>query len=107
MKNHNVPISKNKLHQFDEILKSCGGRYISNPTKSPDQWGYWRVSYEYDDIKASNEHNRRWRQATEDFTEKMKLSWWKRLKILIEYILEDDTKNHEASKHNLYNQYNL
>ena len=79
MKSHNTPIPKGKLRIFDEILKACGGRYLRNPIESPDKWGHWRVSYEYDDIHAANEHNRRWRNVTEDCIEKpKKVSWWKR-----------------------------
>lgn len=61
------PIHPNKLNQFNEILKACGGRYISNPTKDKD--GNWRVSYEYDDINAANEHSRRWLQLNTEIQE--------------------------------------
>lgn len=80
MQSHNKPIPKDKLGIFDEILKSCGGRYLRNPIKAPDQYGYWRVSYEYDDVDKANEHNRRWRNVTEDLVEKpKKASLWRRV----------------------------
>ncbi len=79
MKSRNTPIPAGKLQQFDEILKACGGRYLANPREAPDQWGKWRVSYEYDDIEAANEHERRWRRATTDIKETRRLPWWKKL----------------------------
>lgn len=79
MKSYNTPIPRGKLGQFDEILKSCGGRYIRNPQESPDQWGYWRVSFEYDDIHSANEHNRRWERMMRDIKETVRLPWWEKL----------------------------
>ena len=79
MKSWNTPIPKGKLGQFDEILKACGGRYLRNPQEAPDKWGHWRVSYEYEDIHAANEHNRRWEAVTTDIREEVRLQWWKRL----------------------------
>jgi hypothetical protein len=80
MKYYNEPIPDGKLGQFDEILKACGGRYLSNPVETPpSRWGRWRVSYEYNDIEAANEHSRRWQRVTTDIKESIRLSWWKRL----------------------------
>jgi hypothetical protein len=75
---HNEPIPFGKLMDFDEILKACGGRYLSNPVVSPDQYGHYRVSYEYDDADAHNEHQRRWRQVTQDMREVRKDQWWRK-----------------------------
>lgn len=80
MKFFNEPIPNGKIGQFDEILKRCGGRYLSNPVESPDQWGHWRVSYEYDNIEDAIEHNRLWVRTTTDITEKVRVKkWWKRI----------------------------
>jgi hypothetical protein len=79
MKDINVPIPKGKLQQFDEILKACGGRYLSNPRRCPDQWGEYRVDYEYANIEASIEHERRWRKVTEDLKERVRTPWWRKL----------------------------
>ena len=70
MKKYNEPIPKGKLQQFDEILKACGGRYISNPRESPDHWGHWRVSYEYDDMLQYIKHTDLWNQMNRSVIEK-------------------------------------
>lgn len=74
---HNEPIPLHKLTDFHAILKACGGRYLSNPVESPDQWGHYRVSYEYEDAQACNEHQRRWRRVTKDVREVRKDQWWR------------------------------
>lgn len=94
MKYYNKPIPDGKLGQFDEILKACGGRYLSNPVEAPSQWGRWRVSYEYDDIHAANEHNRRWQRITTDIRETVRRPWWKRL-IFSWMNVEGDSQSHE------------
>lgn len=57
------PIPATKLLAFHEILKACGGRYLSNPVESPDEHGHWRVDYAYDSGEAYAEHSRRWERV--------------------------------------------
>lgn len=70
MKVYREPIPCGKLKQFDEILKACGGRYLCNPEESPDRWGYWRVSFEYEDVESANEHYRRWYRVLKPVVER-------------------------------------
>lgn len=80
MKIFNEPIPEGKLTQFDEILKTCGGRYLSNPRKAVDRWGAWRVDYSYDSVTAANRHQRLWRRVTTDIVEvRRRRPWWKRM----------------------------
>jgi len=74
--NELVPIDK--LDQFDEILKSCGGRYLCNPEQSK-VWSCWRVSYEYDTSEALNRHGKIWRRITTNIKEVRNDQWWRKL----------------------------
>ena len=75
----NSPIPDGRLTLFDQILKDCGGRYLSNPIDAPDQWGRYRVIYEYDNSTKANEHARRWNQLTTDVREMRTDQWWRKL----------------------------
>jgi len=70
MKTFNEPIPDGKLGQFDEILKQCGGRYLRNPIEAPDQYGRYRVSYEYDNMEAANKHDLCWSRVTTEIRER-------------------------------------
>ena len=76
----NELVPTDKLNQFDEILKSCGGRYLCDPEHSK-VWSCWRVSYEYDDSEASNRHGKMWKRITAK--EIRHDQWWKKLLRLI------------------------
>jgi len=72
MKVHNEPIPDGKLGQFDEILKLCGGRYLQNPIEAPDQYGRYRVSYQYDNMAGATQHEEKWKRITSDIRETTK-----------------------------------
>lgn len=76
MKNFNIPIPENKLGQFDQILKSCGGRWIRNPEKCADQYGYWRCSVEFDEIENANTFNKRFERVCRPIEERVKKKSW-------------------------------
>ena len=69
-------VPRQKMDQFHGILKACGGRYLHNPIEIGD---VFCVSYEYEDVRNSNEHGKRWRRATEDVREVRKDQWWRKL----------------------------
>lgn len=78
IKSYNFPVPLRKLTDFHEILKACGGRYLSNPVESPDQRGYYRVDFEYDSVEARNEHECRWLRVTAEVREVRKDQWWRK-----------------------------
>ncbi len=78
---HKIP--KGKLKQFDEILKSSGGRYIANPEEHTN---YWLVSFSYDDVNNANLHQMRWGRISSDIREiNLKPSW---IKIIRNFFLQ-------------------
>ena len=72
MRVRNDPIPKNRLQQFDEILKATGGRYVDNPRDCGD---VYRVDYDPGDYKKMCEL---WRRATTEVVEVRRDQWWRR-----------------------------
>lgn len=70
---HNDLIPVEKWQQFHEILCATGGRYLSTPRRTSEGV---RVDYEFGDMV---EHQRRFRMATETFSECRKDQWWRKL----------------------------
>jgi len=58
-----MPVPKEKIGQFDEILKDCGGRYLGNPSDYIDV--YWVTIDPGDDLRFSS----RWRRTTTPIVE--------------------------------------
>ena len=68
------PIPKDKLYQFQDILKAKGGRFLSNPYEEKD---CYRVSYYYDDVGDANSQSKAWNRVTQQITEKRSDQWYR------------------------------
>lgn len=68
-----IPV--NRMQQFHDILKACGGRYCHDPIR---MFGGFSVAYSYDDVNAANEHTLRWARITTDVREVRKDQWWRK-----------------------------